>query len=186
MEVDTVLETVGTSKEKGLNPDEVKKRLEQYGENKLPEKQKPSAFMRFLLHFHNVLIYVLLAAAGITAWLQHWIDTLVILGVVIVNATVGFLQEGKAEKALEAITQLLSLEARVVRGGRKRKIAAEQIVPGDIVLLRSGDKVPADVRLLQAKNLRIVRERSGNREPLLLPARKHRAEALETVLDLIP
>ena len=155
IDVDSVLEELKTSADDGLGEDEVKKRLEEYGENKLPEKKGRSALMRFLLHFHNVLIYVLLVAAGITALMEHWIDTFVILAVVIVNATVGFVQEGKAEKALEAIRKMLSLEAMVVRGGKRRKINAEEIVPGDIVQLRSGDKVPADVRIIQVKNFRV-------------------------------
>jgi P-type Ca2+ transporter type 2C len=155
MDVDSVSEELKTSTEEGLSDGEVQKRLDHYGENKIPEKKKRSALMQFLLHFHNVLIYVLFAAAGITALMEHWIDTFVILAVVIVNATVGFIQEGKAEKALEGIRKMLSLEASVVRGGKSQKINAEQIVPGDIVRLRSGDKVPADVRIIQAKNLRV-------------------------------
>jgi P-type Ca2+ transporter type 2C len=155
MDVDSVLEELKTSADEGLSDDEVQKRLDHYGENKIPEKKKRSALMQFLLHFHNVLIYVLIAAAGITALMEHWIDTFVILAVVIVNATVGFIQEGKAEKALEGIRKMLSLEASVVRGGKSQKIDAEQIVPGDIVRLRSGDKVPADVRIIRAKNLRV-------------------------------
>jgi P-type Ca2+ transporter type 2C len=155
MEAESVLEELKTVADDGLGEDEVQSRLKEYGENKLPDKKKQSALMRFLLHFHNVLIYVLIAAAGVTALMEHWIDTFVILAVVIVNATVGFLQEGKAEKALEGIRKMLSLEASVLRGGKKQKIEAEQLVPGDIVLLRSGDKVPADIRVIRAKNLRI-------------------------------
>jgi len=155
IEAESVLKELKTVADDGLGEDEVKSRLKEYGENKLPEKKKQSALIRFLLHFHNVLIYVLIAAAGVTALMEHWIDTFVILAVVIVNATVGYIQEGKAEKALEGIRKMLSLEASVLRGGKKQKIEAEQLVPGDIVLLRSGDKVPADLRVIQAKNLRI-------------------------------
>jgi len=155
MDVESVLEQLSTSADEGLSEDEVKKRLEEYGENRIPEKKKRSELMRFLLHFHNVLIYVLIAAAGITAAMEHWIDTFVILAVVLVNATIGYIQEGKAEKALEGIRKMLSLEALVVRGGKRRKVNAEQIVPGDIVQLRSGDKIPADIRIVQAKNLRV-------------------------------
>ncbi len=155
MEVQSILDELNTSEDKGLGDDEAERRLEKYGKNKIPEGKKKSAFIRFLLQFHNVLIYVLLAAAVVTALMEHWIDTFVILAVVIVNATVGFIQEGKAEKALEGIRKMLSLEALALRGGKRKKINAEQIVPGDIVYLRSGDKVPADVRILKAKNLRI-------------------------------
>jgi magnesium-transporting ATPase (P-type) len=108
-----------------------------------------------LLQFHNLLIYVLLAAAGVTALLAHWVDTSVIVGVVVINAIIGFIQEGKAEQAMEAIRRMLSPEATVLRGGKRIVVAAETLVPGDIVLLQSGDKVPADLRLLHTKNLRI-------------------------------
>ena len=155
MDVDSVVLELKTSIDEGLSEDEVKKRIEEYGENKIPEKKKRNALVRFLLHFHNILIYVLIAAAGVTALMDHWIDAFVILAVVVINAIVGFIQEGKAERALEGIRKMLSLEAMVVREGIKQKINAEQIVPGDIVLLRSGDKVPADLRILTAKNLRV-------------------------------
>ncbi len=154
-EVESVLDKLKTSADDGLTEEEVQKRLEEYGENKIPEKKKRSALMHFLLHFHNVLIYVLIAAAGVTALMEHWIDTFVILAVVILNATIGYIQEGKAEKALEGIRKMLSLEALVLRSGKKQKIEAEQLVPGDIVHLRSGDKIPADVRIIKAKNLRV-------------------------------
>lgn len=155
MEVEAVLEELKTSVDGGLTEDEAKKRLEKYGKNKLPEKKKRSALIRFLLHFHNVLIYVLIAAAGVTALMAHWIDTFVILAVVVANATIGFIQEGKAEKALEDIRKMLSLKARVVREGKRRTINAEEIVPGDIVHLSSGDKIPADIRITQEKNFSV-------------------------------
>jgi P-type Ca2+ transporter type 2C len=155
MGVEAVLEKLKTSQDDGLSEDEVRKRLKEYGENRIPEPKKQSAIVRFLLHFHNILIYVLIVAAGITALMDHWIDTFVILAVVIFNAAIGFIQEGKAERALEGIRRMLSLEASVIRGGRREKVDAEQIVPGDIVVLRSGDKVPADIRIVQATNLRV-------------------------------
>jgi len=111
--------------------------------------------LRFLLQFHNVLIYVLLLSAGITAVLGHAVDTGVILGVTLINAIVGFVQEGKAESALAAIRNMLSLKATVLRDGQRCEIAAEELVPGDWVLLQSGDKAPADLRLVNCKNLRI-------------------------------
>jgi len=155
LEVDAVLKDLDTSKSDGLSQEEVKKRLENYGENKLPEKKGKHPIMQFLSHFHNVLIYVLLVAAGVTALMEHWIDTFVILAVVIANALVGYIQEGKAEKALEGIKKMLSLEAQVMRDGKKQKVNAEELVPGDIVMLRSGDKIPADVRILEVKNFRV-------------------------------
>jgi magnesium-transporting ATPase (P-type) len=109
--------------------------------------------MRFLWQFHNILIYVLLGAAVITAFLAHWVDMCVILAVVIVNAVIGFLQEGKAEKAMDAIRQMLAPHASVLRDGERRSVEGDLLVPGDIVLLEAGDKVPADLRLLQAHGL---------------------------------
>jgi len=148
------LENLGVS-ENGITTEEAQKRKEKYGPNKLPDAEPPSALKRFLLQFHNVLIYVLLAAAAITGLLEHWLDTGVILGVVVINAIIGFVQEGKAEKALEGIRKMLSLDATVTRNGQRRKIDAEELVPGDIVLLKSGDKIPADLRLLDVRSLRI-------------------------------
>jgi magnesium-transporting ATPase (P-type) len=139
----------------GLSAGEAEKRLRQHGPNRLTPPHRRGPLMRFLLQFHNVLIYVLLASAAVTALLAHWVDTAVILGVVGINAVIGFIQEGKAEKALDAIRRMLSHEATVLRDGKRRVVAAEELVPGDIVQLVSGDKVPADLRLLHTKNLRI-------------------------------
>lgn len=139
----------------GLSQSEANLRMEKYGANRLKPPKSESAVIRFLLQFHNVLIYILLGASIATALLEHWVDSGVILGVVIINAIIGFIQEGKAEKALNAIRRMLSLNAIVLRAGQRAQIPAEQLVPGDIVLLQSGDKVPADIRLLSCKNLRI-------------------------------
>ena len=139
----------------GLTTEEAARRLAEHGPNRLMPSAKRGPLLRFLLQFHNVLIYVLLASAAVTALLAHWVDTSVIAGVVVINAIIGFIQEGKAEKAMDAIRRMLSPEATVLREGRREVIAAEALVPGDIVLLQSGDKVPADLRLLSVKNLRI-------------------------------
>lgn len=152
--VESVLAALGTSME-GLDQKEARERLREYGANALPEAAKKPAWLRFLLQFHNVLIYVLIAAAALTAVMQHWIDTIVIAGVVVVNAIIGFIQEGKAERALEGIRNMLSLEAKVKRDGKVRSVDAKQLVPGDIVVLESGDKVPADLRLLKVRNLKV-------------------------------
>lgn len=151
---DEVLKRLETSRD-GLGQADVEKRLQQYGRNVLPEARKDPAWLKFLLQFHNVLIYILIAAAVATALMQHWIDTIVILGVVVINAIVGFVQEGKAEKALDGIRKMLSLHAIVHRSGEKKDIDADQLVPGDMVLLESGDKVPADLRLVETRNLKI-------------------------------
>lgn len=111
--------------------------------------------MRFLGQFHNVLIYVLLASAAATLLLGHLSDSLVIAGVVLVNAIVGFIQEGRAERSIDAIRAMMDPRASVMRAGHRISVAAEDVVPGDIVLLEAGDRVPADVRLLRARNLTI-------------------------------
>lgn len=152
--VDQVLSKLQCDVE-GLSDKEVAKRQEKWGLNQIPEKAKDSTIIRFLRHFNNILIYVLLFAAAVTGLLQHWVDTVVILAVVIVNACIGFIQEGKAEKALDAIRQMLSPKASVIRRGERQTIAAKELVPGDIVLLEAGDKVPADMRLIKAHGLTV-------------------------------
>ena len=151
---DTVLEELKCSTE-GLTQTEVDTRLVKYGANRLPQAARRNAFVRFLLHFNNILIYVLLGAASITALLSHWVDTGVILAVVVVNAIIGFIQEGKAEQAMDAIRHMLAPQANVIRGGERVTIDGEQLVPGDIVLLEAGDKVPADLRLITAHGLSV-------------------------------
>ncbi|MFO7955364.1 MAG: cation-transporting P-type ATPase [Thioalkalivibrio sp.] len=141
--------------EHGLASTEAEARLKETGPNCLPETARTGLIRRFLLQFHNVLIYVLIAAAIGTALLGHWLDTGVILGVVLINAIIGHIQEGKAEKALDAIRQMLSPRAQVLRDGQRRTIPAEELVPGDIVYLQAGDRVPADLRLTSAHNMRI-------------------------------
>ncbi|MBR9857077.1 MAG: cation-transporting P-type ATPase [Gammaproteobacteria bacterium] len=139
----------------GLEPEEAAARLAQYGANRLPEAAKRNVLIRFVLHFHNILIYVLLGSALITAALGHWIDTGVILAVVVANGIIGFIQEGKAEKAMDAIRQMLAPRAHVIRGGERISIDGEQLMPGDIVLLEAGDKVPADLRLITAHGMSV-------------------------------
>lgn len=152
---DKVLDIQDSRLETGLSNSEVAKRSAEYGRNEIPKGKKRSWFTRLLLQFHNVLIYVLMIAALITALMDHWIDTWVIVAVVVINAVIGFIQEGKAEKALDSIRQMLSLEAVVLRDGKKQTIEAEELVPGDIVFLKSGDKIPADLRLVEAKDFRV-------------------------------
>jgi magnesium-transporting ATPase (P-type) len=139
----------------GLASDEARRRLAFYGENRLPAVKGPGPLRRFLAQFDNVLIYVLLGAAAVTATLAHWVDTTVILGVVVINAVLGFLQEGKAERALDAIRDMLSPQAVAVRDGQRLTVPAAELVPGDLVFLQSGDRVPADLRLVHAKSLQV-------------------------------
>lgn len=143
------------SRPEGLLPSEVRRRLELHGYNRMPEGERHSALSRFLSQFNNVLIYVLLAAAAVTTFLGHWVDTAVILLVVLTNAVIGFIQEGRAEQALDAIRAMISAQASVIRDGQRRTVKAEELVQGDIVLLEAGDRVPADLRLLRGRNLRI-------------------------------
>ncbi len=151
----------------GLSAAEAARRLAAHGPNRLTPPKKRGPLLRFLLQFHNVLIYVLLGAAAVTALLGHGVDTAVILGVVVINALIGFIQEGKAEKSLDAIRNMLSLHAMVIRDGRRQKIDAADLVPGDIVLLASGDKVPADLRLIEIRSLRIEEAAlTGESEPV--------------------
>ncbi|MFB9149785.1 HAD-IC family P-type ATPase [Roseovarius ramblicola] len=138
----------------GLSGDEAARRLADHGPNRLPEPPKGSPVLRFLAHFHNVLIYVLLASSAVTAALGHWVDTGVILAVVIVNAVIGFVQEGRAEQALAAIRGLLPPRSAVLRDGQRITVDAADLVPGDIVLVEAGDRVPADVRLIEASGLK--------------------------------
>src|SRR5215469_3234072 len=149
-----VVKRLITDSEKGLDSAEASARLQKYGPNRLPEGKKRGPFMRFLSQFNNILVYVLLGAGFVKLMLNLWVDAGIIFAVVVLNALLGFLQEGKAEKALESIRNMLSAEARTIRSGETRMIPAEQLVPGDVVLLESGDKIPADLRLIEAKNLR--------------------------------
>ncbi|MCW8918884.1 MAG: cation-transporting P-type ATPase [Gammaproteobacteria bacterium] len=139
----------------GLSSDEAATRLTHFGANRLTPPPGRSALRRFLQQFHNVLIYVLLVTGVVTALLGHWTDSGVILLVVVINALIGFIQEGKAEKAMEAISQMLANQTLVRRDDRVVTLDAVELVPGDIVVLQSGDRVPADLRLVRSRDLRI-------------------------------
>ena len=154
MPLDEVVQRLDSNPSTGLDGAEASGRLATYGPNRLPEGQRQGPFKRFLLQFNNVLVYVLLAAGFVKLMVGLWLDAAIILGVVLVNALLGFVQEGKAEKALDSIRNMLSAEARALRDGETRLIPAEELVPGDMVLLESGDKIPADLRLVDVKNLR--------------------------------
>jgi magnesium-transporting ATPase (P-type) len=152
--VGETLERLNTARN-GIASDEARRRLARHGPNSLPEAKPRSALVRFLSQFHNVLIYVLLAAGAVTALLHHWVDAGVILGVVLINAIIGYVQEGKAEDALQAIRQMLSPHAMALRSGSLVTVDARDLVPGDVVSLQSGDKIPADMRLFRAKGLQV-------------------------------
>lgn len=142
------------SRPQGLTDSEFASRSLSYGPNRLPAASRRSAIMRFASQFKNILIYVLLGAAVITSLLHEWANVAVILAVVLVNAVIGFIQEGKAERALEAIAGALPRRAQVRRNGRSLEIDAEMLVPGDVIELSAGDKVPADARLFMGRGLR--------------------------------
>lgn len=137
----------------GLTATEAARRLTAHGLNRLPDTRVRRPLLRFLLQFNNVLIYVLLGAAVVTGALQHWVDTAVILSVVLANAVIGFIQEGKAEAAVAAIRKMLAPKAAVLRDGARVTLDGADLVPGDIVLLEAGDKVPADLRVIEARGL---------------------------------
>ncbi|MEX3070747.1 cation-transporting P-type ATPase [Vibrio alginolyticus] len=145
-----------SSQPDGLAPQEAQQRLYQFGANKLPAAQGRSVFQRLLGQFNNVLIHVLLVVMVVTAALNHWLDAAVIAGVVLINAIIGFLQEGKAENALNAIQAMLAPTALVLRDGHQINIDAEQLAIGDVVILQSGDRVPADLRLFRSKGLQVA------------------------------
>lgn len=139
MLADEAIARLGSDRHHGLNHPELQKRLRQFGRNQLPPRRNRPAWLRFILQFHNALIYVMLAAAT-TGLLGDWVDTGVLLAVVFVNAIIGFIQEGKAEQAMDSIRDMLSLHTAVIRNGERIEISAEDLVPGDIVVLASGDK----------------------------------------------
>lgn len=144
-----------TDPHQGLDGQEVTERLARFGPNSLPAAKGAGLLVRILRQFHNPLIYVLLAAGAITAGLGEYVDSAVIFGVVVINAIVGFIQESKAEAALDSLRSMVRTHARVMRDGRERTVPSDELVPGDLVLLDAGDKVPADLRLVRLAELRV-------------------------------
>ncbi|WP_431815885.1 HAD-IC family P-type ATPase [Gordonia jacobaea] len=149
-----VLAALDTSAQ-GLTSADATQRLEHVGPNRLAAAKTRPAVLRFAAQFNNILIYILIGAGVLKAILGDWIDFAVIVAVAVINAVVGFVQEGRAESALAGIRNMLSLHARARRDGEWVDVDAENLVPGDVVSIRSGDRVPADMRLLEATNLRI-------------------------------
>ncbi len=165
-----VLRKLESDPERGLTEKEVKERLEKYGKNKLPEEKPLSSFEIFLEQFKSPLIYILVIAGVITLLLREYTDSIVIFGAVFLNALVGFFQEKKASQALRELKKIVKINARVIRDGNQKIIDAENLVLGDIFLLKAGDKVPADGRIIKAKNLK-TNEMALTGE--WLPAKKH-------------
>ena len=150
-----VVDLLESDAEAGLDVFEVKHRQERYGANVLTARSGPGALKRLLLQFHQPLIYILIAAGAVTLFLREWVDAAVIFGVVLVNAIIGYLQEAKAVEAIEALAKTMTTEALVLRAGEQVRVSATEIVPGDVVLLQAGDKVPADLRLVRGRDLQI-------------------------------
>ncbi|MFA6600579.1 MAG: HAD-IC family P-type ATPase [Candidatus Omnitrophota bacterium] len=168
------------SKTSGLDLEEVRKRFAQHGANQLTGKMKASPVVIFFRQFLNPLVYILVAAASIKAFVKGPLDALVIVGVLLFMAIVGFIQEMRAEKAMDALVQLAAPKSKIRRSGKVAITPAKVIVPGDIIVLEAGDKVPADARLLEASNLKV------NESPLTgesLPVEKH-TELLEAGVAL--
>jgi len=139
----------------GLSDAEAKRRLASIGPNRLPQPRRPALWRRFAAQFRSLLIYILIAAALLTAAIGEWLDCWVILGVVLINGIIGYLQEAKAERALDAVRKLLAPSALILRDGRRRRLPAEELVPGDIVLLEPGDRLSADLRLIETRGLMV-------------------------------
>ena len=164
----------------GLSADEVRRRQKEHGPNRVTARRGTPTWLKFLKQFNQPLVYILLVAVSVTAFLGEWVDSSVIFGVVFINAIVGFLQEAKAEKAIEALAKMVATETTVLRDGRKLRVHSEQLVPGDVVLLQSGDRVPADLRLFHVRNLHADESALTGES---LPVAKHAdALALDTIL----
>ena len=150
-----VLAAWNTRESEGLKREEIGARRDRHGWNRIEQKAGVPAWLRLFRQFHQPLIYILLAAAGVTLFLGEHVESGVIFGVVLVNAIVGALQEGKAERAIASLARMTVAEATVRRDGKERKIPSEELVPGDLVLLEAGDRVPADLRLGRVRSLKI-------------------------------
>jgi len=152
---DSVAIELNTDIVAGLSGDEVLHRQQKFGFNKLSEHKGAGPLKRFLLQFHQPLVYILLAAVLVTLALQEWVDSAVIFTVVLLNAIIGFVQESKALQAISTLSGSLKTTATVIRNGKRDTVAAEELVPGDLVVLQAGDKVTADMRLIKIRDLQI-------------------------------
>jgi Ca2+-transporting ATPase len=180
LQTEEVVQLLDVNLRSGLTEQDVKQRQEKFGPNKLSEERRTSTLKRFLLQFAQPLMYILLIAAGVMTFLGEFVDASVIFGVVIINGIVGFIQESKAEKAIEALSQMVITAATVRRAGRKQRLNSVELVPGDVVLLQSGDKVPADLRLFHVRNLQVDESALTGES---VPVEKHPdALALDTIL----
>lgn len=155
LEIQNIIDLFESDARSGLNTLDIKHKEEFFGKNKLEQKEQDSNLKKFFLQFHNALIYILLGSSIITAFLQEWVDSGVIFGVVIINVIIGYMQEIKAEEAINSLKEMMQTQAVVIRDGKKTTIDSTNLVPGDIVMLESGSKVPADLRLIEARDLKV-------------------------------
>ncbi len=153
-EINSVFEDFGVS-EAGLSSEEAEKRLKEYGENELKEKEKVSILQLFLSQFKSILILILIIASIVSALLGELIDAIVIIFTVFLAGILSFVQEYRAEKAIELLRSLTSPEATVIRDGVEKKIPSKELVPGDLILIQTGDRIPADARVIKEFNLKI-------------------------------
>ncbi|MEJ2613419.1 MAG: plasma-membrane proton-efflux P-type ATPase [Ignavibacteriaceae bacterium] len=170
--IEDVLKELNTNKEKGLSNSEAQERIKKYGINEISEK-KLNPILKFLSYFWGPIPWMIEIAVVLSALIQHWEDFWIIFALLLLNAVVGFWQEHKADNAIELLKQKLALEARVLRDGNWLKIAAKELVPGDIVKIRLGDSLPADVKLMQGEYL-MVDESALTGESL--PVEKHESD----------
>jgi len=180
LETEEVVELLDSYPIRGLDTQEAEARLRKFGANEIGCRSAKSAWRRWLAQFHQPLVYILMVSAAVALALHERVDAVVILVIVVVNAIVGFLQESKAEKAIEALARLVVTETSVRRGGEIVRLPARELVPGDVVLLQSGDRVAADLRLFRARNLHVDESMLTGES---VPVAKHvRRVALETIL----
>ena len=174
-----VLKKLEVNRKEGLNEEEVKKRQQEYGKNNLEDKPKESIFMKFIKQFNDFMIIILIIASIVSAVISNiqgennYIDSIIIIAIVVLNAIMGVVQEAKAEKSIEALQGMTPMKAKVIRDGITNDIHADEIVPGDIILLEAGNYVPADSRILESFNLKIEESSlTGETEPVLKDAKK--------------
>ncbi len=174
-----VLEETGANLQTGLTAEEAQKRKAKYGPNVIPKRKRKTPLELFLQQFNQPLVYILLVASVITALLNEWVDSSVIFGVVFINAIVGYLQESKALKAIDALAKAVASDATVLRDGKKQRIPASELTIGDVVYLQSGDKVPADLRLVQVRELQIDESAlTGESVPVMKQAKPIESETV--------
>lgn len=174
-----VLKKLDTQSKKGLCQEEVEKRQKQYGKNKLNDKPKEKLIIKLLKQFNDFMILILIIASIVSAGISKmqgendYVDSIIIIAIVVLNAIMGVIQEAKAEKSIEALQQMTPPKAKVIRDGENKEIHAEELVPGDIIILEAGNYVPADSRIVESFNLKIEESSlTGETEPVEKDANK--------------